>query len=176
MSIAFPLADLLERMRREGFTIGVDDHLKLVRLASFDTSWTRDKLHEALRCIFAKDLESREAFDRIFIPFFSQVEPVTAGLTSEEPYEPGLRKARPLRLRNVIFAGVLVSIVVLAIAIPWVLHQSPTESPIQIDEPPAVEVQQDVDEDVVGEEDVESEATSICRDHTDRIRAVSGSF
>ncbi|MBA3538917.1 MAG: hypothetical protein H0T79_04755, partial [Deltaproteobacteria bacterium] len=62
-----PLAELYELLDREGFAIGVDDHVRIGRLLAKDATWTMTTLRIAIAALVVKEARDRAKFDACWV-------------------------------------------------------------------------------------------------------------
>lgn len=78
------VAALLHALRGDGFSLGVDDHLRIGRLLATRDVWPRELLKASLRGLLAKSPDARDRFDAAF----KQVWPAAVGATKDQPADP----------------------------------------------------------------------------------------
>src|SRR3954469_9712075 len=99
-----PLAELYDLLRADGFSIGVDDHVRIGRLLAREAAWTIEMLRISVAALVVTDPQDRAAFDACWQRWLSSAGPQPVPPV-ERPRPPAATPRRPRRMRWV--AGVL---------------------------------------------------------------------
>ncbi len=139
-----PIAELLDRLRREGLPLGVDDYAATERLIALETPWHYEKLRWALRAALARSTEEQAIFDRAFTQWIAEIHSqeavegeAAAGAPSRLPASPGRKRA----------VAALGTAALLALALALVFwFRPPPDEPTVPDEPVEMVEQAPLDE------------------------------
>ncbi len=167
MNQPLPLSELLERLRRAGLPLGVDDHAAVQRLLGLEQRWDLEQLQLVLRATLARSLEEQAVFDEVFEAWAWQGHASAVAPPPPKPAEP-TRWWRGLWQRQGAKAWLLAAMalaLIVGTGIAWWLQrgapaievaESPPPPQEEVQEPPALE--QDLDDALTLLEQAEPEA------------------